>query len=78
MFCSQCCSSQFGNDELILRQDCSSDCQVLMDVALAGRTMYSAEVTSVIDAAPHKVMKAKIDAELDSKKLAALKSRFRR
>lgn len=49
-----------------------------MDVALAGRTMYSAEVTSVIDAAPHKVMKAKIDAELDSKKLAALKSRFRR
>lgn len=77
MFCGQCCSAQFGNDELILRQDCSSDCQVLMDVALAGRTVYSAEVTAVIDAAPHKVMKAKIDSEMDSKKLAAMKSRFK-
>lgn len=48
-----------------------------MDVALAGRTMYSAEVTGVIDAAPHKVMKAKIDAEMDEKKLANMKSRFK-
>lgn len=48
-----------------------------MDVALAGRTMYSAEVTNVIDSAPHKVMKAKIDAEMEAKKQAAMKSRFK-
>lgn len=39
-----------------------------MDIALAGRSVYSAEVTSVIDTAPHKQMKAKIDAEMDIKK----------
>lgn len=39
-----------------------------MDIALAGRTVYSAEVTGVIDVAPHKEMKAKIDAEMEVKK----------
>lgn len=48
-----------------------------MDVALAGRSMYSAEVTAVIDSQPHKVMKAKIDAEMEAKKQSAMKSRFK-
>lgn len=39
-----------------------------MDVALAGRNSFSAPVTGVIDTEPHKVMKAKIDAEMEVKK----------
>lgn len=46
-----------------------------MDIALAGRTVLSADVTHVLDQGPQKMMKQKVDDEMALKKLAA--SRFK-
>lgn len=50
-----CCGYEFGTDELLLRQDCQSDCQPVLDLALNDKNSYTAGLTSIIDPDQQKI-----------------------
>lgn len=70
-----CCGYEFGTDELLLRQDCQSDCQPVLDLALNDKNSYTAGLTSIIDPDQQKIFQGQI--EKDMAKQAALSSRFK-
>lgn len=76
LFCDSCCGYQFGSDELMQKQDCESDCQPIIDLALAGKSSYTAGLTNVIDPTQQKIFSDQIEKEIAAKK-AALSSRFK-